>query len=414
MKEAIQMNEVVVNEHSLAHIKFKAQWQDETGEHTAIHHIEKFNVWRDIDLLPESIINDILNQPLGKGGEHTFSMSELVAEWSSKLIVKVPHKHFTGRLANGQTVKPRVGRYYPKGWFTGVDGVYSENMFPARILEITEDAIVVDYNHPLSARSIKLQIEILDILPPTDEHGGRCADALETLLGSGPGMQAANKMMATEFFVDDAFKRVDEDDDSIFYETLRMVHHLDAHARKIISDIYGELLLPGSKVLDLMSSWESHLPEAVNNIEVTGLGMSAEEMQENSALSDFVVHDLNNNPSLPYMDNQFDLVVCTASIEYLTKPLEVLQDVERTLKPGGRCVITFSNRWFPAKAIQAWSEMHEFERVGLVMEYFRKSGWKGQVNSISNRGLHRPEDDPHYSKIQSSDPVYAVWCEKQL
>lgn len=405
-------NEICVHENSLAHLKFTAYWQDETGVHSAIQHVEKFNVWRDLDLLPAKLIDDILHQPVGKGERHRFSAGELVPAWQASQQVKLPLQNFVGRLRGGALIKPLAGRYYPAGMVRGVAGIYSENMFPTRIVEQAENEMVVDYNHPLALNSIELEVEILDIMPPNDEHGGRCADVINDLLNTGPGMQAPTHIAATDFFVDGAFSRVDESCDRNFYQQERMVHHLDAHARKTIAEVYGKLIKPGSRVLDLMSSWESHLPDGLDGISLSGLGMNAAELKNNPALDDYVVHDLNEQTCMPYRDESFDAVICSASVEYLTQPLAVFAEVRRVLKPGGACIITFSNRWFPAKAIQLWSELHEFERAGLVVEYFRQSGWTGDINTFSSRGRHRPLDDPHYIKTHISDPVYAVWCRK--
>lgn len=412
VNETLQTTEACISEHSIAHLKFTAQWHDESSSHMAIQHLEKFNVWRDMDLLPENIKKDILYQPVGKGEKHQFNSGDLVPAWQDDLLVTLPRKNFHGRLKSGEVITPHVGRYYPKGWFSGVNGIYSENMFPARLVDIQDDKIIVDYNHPLASKEISLGVDIVDIFPPSDEHGGRCSEAIETLLNNGPGMQMAAKNTRTDFFVDGAFDRIDDNDDSVFYQTERKVQHLDANARNTISELYDDLIAPGSRVLDLMASWDSHLPESLSDINLSGLGMNEAELKENPALNDFLIHDLNKKPATPYENETFDAVICTASVEYLTDPLAVFAEVKRILKPGGICIVTFSNRWFPTKAIKLWPEMHEFERIGLVTEYFRKSGWMRFINTLSSRGMHRPEDDPHYLQTQISDPVYAVWCQK--
>jgi FKBP-type peptidyl-prolyl cis-trans isomerase 2/SAM-dependent methyltransferase len=412
MKQALQFNECVVHENSIVHLKLTASWKDDSGQHTVVQHIEKFNVWRDMDLLPETILKDLLHQEVGKSEKHHFVAGEFYLKWSPKLVKELPLKNFNGRLRSGEVVQPRTGRYYPKGWISGVEGVYSENMFPVRIVDIYQDTISVDFNHPLARHDLDIGVEIVDIFPPSDEHGGRCSDAIETTLANGPGMQLPVPETATDFFVENAIRRIDEDTDDVFYQQPRMVHHLDANARYTISKLYGELIKPGSRVLDLMASWESHLPTDLVDVDVSGLGMNHDELQANPQINNSLVHDLNTSPTVPYDDGMFDAVICTASIEYLINPIKVFEEVRRTLKPGGVCIISFSNRWFPSKAIALWSEMHEFERMGLVMEYFRHSGWQGDVDTFSNRGLHRPEDDPHYAQTQMSDPVYAVWSYK--
>ncbi len=185
------------------------------------------------------------------------------------------------------------------------------------------------------------------------------------------------------------------------------MQHLDATARGHITNIYARVLKPGMRVLDLMSSWVSHLPEI--DLDVTGLGLNAEEMGQNPRLSAHVVHDLNGNPELPFADGEFDAVVCTASVEYLIQPHDVFRSVRRVLKPGAPFVVTFSDRWFPPKAIQVWPMLHAFERMGLVLDYFRRAGGFTALGTESLRDWPRPADDAYAKQMAFSDPVFAVW-----
>ena len=146
---------------------------------------------------------------------------------------------------------------------------------------------------------------------------------------------------------------------------------------------------------------------------LVGLGLNREELEKNSQLSEFVVHDLNADPTLPFEANTFDAVVNTASVEYLTDPLAVFKEVNRILRPEGHLIVTFSNRWFPSKAIKIWRELHEFERMGLVLEYFLRAGAFKDLQTYSIRGLPRPHDDKYYPELMFSDPVHAVWGRKQ-
>ena len=412
MKQERYSAETIVHENSIVKLKFTAKWHDENGQHTAIQYIEKFNVWRDIDLLPKILTDSILHMPVGEGDFNEIKPEYIDSGWNANLQKTISLNNFKGYLSNGESVVPRTGRYYPKGWFSGVDGFFSDNMFPARAVKVDSENIVVDYNHPLASFEIKIKVDILDIFPPTDEHGGRCSDAIDLLLNNGPGMQLFNQQGSTDFITNESLERIDNDDDKFFYNKLRNVHHLDAYARDAVSKLYEDLINPGSRVLDLMASWESHMPDNLPNTILSGLGMNSEELRLNPLLNDYLVQDLNKEPVLTYKSDSYDAVICTASVEYLTDPLKIFSQVKRVLKPGGVFIVTFSNRWFPTKAVSIWSELHEFERVGLVMEYFKQSTWQGQINSMSSKGLHRPEDDPHYDKTKISDPVYAVWCVK--
>jgi SAM-dependent methyltransferase len=272
-----------------------------------------------------------------------------------------------------------------------------------------EATITTDFNHPLAARAFDVETCIIDVWAGGQEHGGRCNDITDMLTNNGPGMQARHNGTATDFCSDDAFARQDEAPDDDFYARPRLVQHLDSSCSQQIGELYRRLLPHDGRLLDLMSSWLSHLPEEFSAARICGLGMNAQELAENPMLAETRVHDLNRDPVLPYDDASFDGVLSTASIEYLVSPQRVFDEIARVLKPGGTLVITFSNRWFPPKAIKAWGQAHEFERIGLVLEYFIGSGAFENLHSFSLRGLPRPQDDRYADRLPQSDPVYAAW-----
>ena len=143
------------------------------------------------------------------------------------------------------------------------------------------------------------------------------------------------------------FERMDEGNDTLFYGEPRLVVHIDDDAIEQIGRIFEEFLPANGVILDLMSSWRSHLPADFVKARMVGLGLNAVEMRENPQLDDFVVHDVNKEPRLPFDDARFDGVILTVSVQYLTRPVEVFRDVCRILRPGCPLVITFSNRMFP-------------------------------------------------------------------
>jgi SAM-dependent methyltransferase len=243
------------------------------------------------------------------------------------------------------------------------------------------------------------------------EIGGSCTDWLE-MVTSGPGMQARCRGNPTDFFADALFTRSNEDEDPLFYVKPRLVTHIDDTAISVISRLFGTLLKKGAKVLDLMSSWRSHIPRDVKLDALIGLGLNREEMVQNPQLTTHILHDLNKDPMLPFPDKRFDAVICTVSVEYLMHPFEVFREIARILKTDGYCIVTFSNRWFPPKVIRIWTELHDFERTGLVLEYFLQTGLYKNLKTFSMRGLPRNEGDRYYLEIPYSDPVYAVWGQK--
>ena len=225
-------------------------------------------------------------------------------------------------------------------------------------------------------------------------------------------MQTRWRGTPTDFWSDQPFLRRDAGPDSAFYSQPRLVDHIDRTCIAEIRALYGRLIPAGARILDLMSSWHSHLPEALAAGQVTGLGMNREELDHNPVLDQRVVHDLNADPRLPFDDGSFEAIVCTVSVEYLTDPFAVFREAARVLAPGGRLVVTFSDRWFPPKAILLWEWIHAFERPGLVLEYFLESGQFRDLSTWSLRGLPRPADDKYADRLATSDPVYAVWGER--
>jgi len=192
------------------------------------------------------------------------------------------------------------------------------------------------------------------------------------------------------------FRRVDESPDPEFYAVPRLVTHIDAGAIAVVTALYEELLPTSGPVLDLMSSWRSHLPEGRSG-RVVGLGLNAEEMADNPQLDEVVVHDLNANPRLPFEDRTFAAVVCCVSVQYLVRPIDTFAEVARVLAPGGPVVVTFSNRCFPTKAVAAWRVGDDEDHLVLVDAYLRAASGLGPPTARS----HRPG---------RGDPLYAVWA----
>lgn len=297
--------------------------------------------------------------------------------------------------------EPVPGRFYPRLAFADLaDGPH--DLRPVRLLEVAEGHLRVDPNHPLSRHEARLSLRPSRLAAARDVN---LADLFD-----GPGMQCVPPDPETAYFVPGNFDRGDAASDAVFYEAPRLLHHLDACCRAGISELYGRFLHPGMVVLDLMSSWVSHLPE-VDGIHLAGLGMNPAELAANPRLNERVVKDLNERCGLPWADGQFDLVVCTASIEYLVRPAQVLGEVHRVLKHGGMFLVTFSDRWFPSKAVRVWGELHPFERVALVLSLLRGAGFVG-LHSETLRGAKRPADDKHAEQRGVSDPLFAAWGAK--
>jgi len=215
-------------------------------------------------------------------------------------------------------------------------------------------------------------------------------------------------------FSDDAFSRLDATDDATFYARDRFVSHLDSLALSTVKHVIGSLIADERPaILDLMAGWDSHIPEAIDPSEVVGLGLNENELKENKALTEYVLHDLNREPRLPFSDNRFDVVINTVSVDYMTRPVAVFEEVARVLKPGGLFLVIFSDRMFPQKAVRLWRESSHDERVILVDEFFKQSGGFEKTSFFVSRGKPRPADDKYADSAPLSDPVYAVYADKK-
>ncbi len=209
------------------------------------------------------------------------------------------------------------------------------------------------------------------------------------------------------------FAREDESDDSLFYTKERMVSHLDSTALNTVERIIGSLVVEEEPViLDLMASWDSHLPSDLKPKRVVGLGLNQRELEANKTLSEYVIHDLNQDPRLPFADASFDVVLNTVSVDYLIKPAEVFAEVARVLKPGGLHLITFSNRWFEPKVTRVWREAGGNDRVLLVEDWLREAGGFGESRAFVSKNKPRPADDKYAHLNLPSDPVYAVFADR--
>ena len=200
------------------------------------------------------------------------------------------------------------------------------------------------------------------------------------------------------------FERQDESDDEGFYEPSRLVTHIDDAAVAAVTRLYGELFSPGGAILDLMSSWVSHLPPAVDYRRVVGLGMNQAELDANPRLHERIVQNLNRDSRLPFADAEFDGAGICVSVQYLTQPVAVFREVGRVLRRGAPLVVTFSNRCFPTKAVAIWQALDDRGHGQLVRRYFEEAGNWTDI-SVLDRSPRRLRGDPLYAVVgRSNDP----------
>ncbi|MBD2665289.1 hypothetical protein B6N60_00111 [Richelia sinica FACHB-800] len=204
--------------------------------------------------------------------------------------------------------------------------------------------------------------------------------------------------------------KLDDSDDKLFYAYPRFVTHVDVGFIQQLTDLYRQLLKPDTRILDMMSSWVSHLPPEINFAHVEGHGLNDEELARNPRLNHYFVQDINANPQLPLSDQSFDAVINCVSVQYIQYPEAVFAEVHRILKPGGIAIFSFSNRMFFHKAIQAWRDSSEAARVELVKRYFASVSGFSTPKVIANQ-----PSAPVFLQwlgVPGGDPFYAVMAER--
>ena len=205
---------------------------------------------------------------------------------------------------------------------------------------------------------------------------------------------------------DKFFARQDETADAEFYHHPRFVTHIDDAAIGAVTQLYREYFPPDSGLLDLMSSWVSHLPPEVPYRCVVGLGMNAAELRANPRLSTRLVQDLNQRPTLPFAAAEFDGAAICVSIDYLTQPVAVLRELARVLRPGASLVVTFSNRCFPSKAIAAWHALDDRGHLALVQRFMEMAGgW--EAIELLDRSPAPEVSDPLFAVVARVAPPVA-------
>ncbi len=393
----------------LVNAKCFLAWKSADASHKDWQYFHKLDLWR--DQLPGDLRSQFSELQQGDYAEVHTQASDLFPVNQQARSILLKRSRVVSAFNSRNIPEPSVGRFYPRGILSGIPGMlttYPEDITPFRIIDMNSSQVEIDFNHPLCSYDLSIGIRLEEILPDNEQRGGHCHDIIDDIATHGSGMQCHLESVKTSYLQADSFSRKVETSDRLFYTMPRLVHHIDKQAISIIRSLYERNISTGMKVLDLMSSWESHLHEISAEIELYGLGMNEAELKANPLLRSYIIQDLNDNPVIPYSDNSVDIVICTVSIEYLIKPLQVFDEIARILKPGGKFIITFSDRWFPEKVIQIWTELHPYERMGLVLEYFYTGGQFTNLETESWHGWIRPSNDMYFPQKLLSDPVFGV------
>ena len=194
-------------------------------------------------------------------------------------------------------------------------------------------------------------------------------------------------------------------DDEIFYQKPRFVHHLSDSFRNRLTSLYSEYLLNHHIILDLMSSWVSHLPSNISYKKVIGHGMNEAELSSNERLDRFFVQNLNKKQNMPIEDSSVDVGLIVAGWQYLQYPEKVSLELSRVIKSDSLLIISFTNRAFWTKAPNIWTYSSEEKRIEYVTSVLTSNGWR--IEKILNEktqdkklfGFYSSESDPFFSVI---------------
>ena len=200
-------------------------------------------------------------------------------------------------------------------------------------------------------------------------------------------------------------EKIDIADDKIFYKQPRYVHHLSESFRKRLTNLYSDYLQNHHVILDLMSSWVSHLPSNISYKKVIGHGMNEDELGSNKRLDRFWVQNLNKTQNMPIEDSSIDVGLIVAGWQYLQYPEKVSLELSRIIKSESLLIISFTNRAFWTKAPNIWTYSSEINRIEYVKSVLSTNGWR--IEKIFNEktkdkklfGFYSSESDPFFSVI---------------
>ena len=198
--------------------------------------------------------------------------------------------------------------------------------------------------------------------------------------------------------------KIDTSDDQIFYQHPRYVHHLSESFRTRLTELYSKYILNHYVVLDLMSSWVSHLPKDIRYKKVIGHGLNESELSSNNRLDSFWVQDLNKKQNMPIEDSSIDIGLIVAGWQYLQYPEKVAYELSRIIKNDSLLIISFTNRAFWTKSPNIWTNSSEMRRIEYVKSVLSDNGWK--VERIFNEQTYEKKLFGFYSS--SSDPFFSV------
>ncbi len=373
-----------MNDKNKVIIQFDIEWNSSVATH-----IDSFVLSIDLekDHLPEGFKDEIKNLKIGDSYSKKIQAKELLGDgYSSNNVITFDAELFNHQFKN-QSSPPLLYRFYPSAIAYKGLKTNEKDYTPFRLISKNAEEMIADRNHPLA--KYYLTLKALKV--------GGCSqtgittlnkDITRIITSKGPGMQAPFEFGQSIFFDDYPFKFTDKVD--------VIKSQIDDTTTKKIKKIHTKLLPKYSKILDVMADQESYLADDYESGLLVGIGKNEETLSENKRLNTFSIHDINENLPLPFEDNSFDDAICTLSICSFIDPIKVFQEIARVVANGGKFIISFTDVDNSNLTISLWGQLHPFERMQLVLEYFQKSELFSEVTTYSQREIKQ-------------NSVYTVW-----
>lgn len=389
-----------MSKRQLTDVEFTLEWKSTSATHTDTFFVSKVDLYQ--DKLPGNLANRIIELNVGESDSHTYSAKEILTEdYSSEKVI-----HFESNLFDqnfkGHNSPPILHRYYPSA--IAHKGLNTDNSdyTPFRIISMNDEKIVADKNHPLSKYYLTLRSRKLNEYEYPQTLKKRKRDIGKLITSRGPGMQALFEYGDSVFF--DKYPL-----ESSSQQAPQKIK-VDSLAAEQISKLYSENLAPFSKVLDLISDDNSYLDEEYKTGLLTGVGAQEASLSTNQRLDTYQIQDLNKHTLLDFEDNSFDDAICTLAFQQLVDPKSIMKEVARVVNSGGKFIVSFTDNGDSSNDIGLWRQLHPFERLQLVLEYFRQSELFTDIHTFSKRGVLRTSIEQETDNKKVSDPIYAVWA----
>lgn len=351
------------NNNAVGAIEFTLAWEKDGLTHEEWFLGRKFNPVNDV--FPRGMREALEGKQTGESVTIRYEPRYCIPRHRDTLLQTFGLDRLRKKTVDGRPIVPLEGRFYPQGHIDGLLDVYPNTLTPFRLIELDEESFTADRNHPLANIPVTITARLQYVEERTAGTYGSLTHWREATCDWGPGMQAMRDSEPTTFFHPEFFDREDASDTEFAPPSM------DVKAHENLAAIQARFVKPGMRVLDF------------------SLGTTRPE-------------------------GKYDAAVCICSMEYMTRPVDILRFVAHFLEPGAPVLLAFSNHYDPKRAIRGWKELHEFERMGLALEYLRVANLFENAGTVSLRNDWRYEDDPRFLETKGvSDPMYVAYGHKK-